>query len=226
MVGKTITRALLVAGLAFGMSMPASAADAPAPAAAPAAVPAAPAAAPTPPKTLSGASAIMLANTCAGCHGTDGASGGPATPSIGGISKAYFVELMEGYSAGTIPSTVMGRIAKGYSKDEIVLVADYYAAKPFVPGKQKFDATKASAGAKIHDKDCEKCHAEGGTDTKDDTGRLAGQWMPYLHATMKDFIGGKREMTKKMKARVMELHTKDGDAAFENLFHYYASQQK
>ncbi|MCG8122535.1 MAG: cytochrome c4, partial [Candidatus Thiodiazotropha taylori] len=35
---------------------------------------------------LSGASASMLANTCAGCHGTNGASIGPASPSIGGIS--------------------------------------------------------------------------------------------------------------------------------------------
>ena len=31
---------------------------------------------------MSGASASMLANTCAGCHGTHGASAGPATPSI------------------------------------------------------------------------------------------------------------------------------------------------
>ena len=32
-------------------------------------------------------SARMLANTCAGCHGTDGSSVGPASPTIAGISQ-------------------------------------------------------------------------------------------------------------------------------------------
>jgi sulfide dehydrogenase cytochrome subunit len=177
------------------------------------------------PKTITGASGTMLADTCAGCHGTDGASGGPGTPSIGGLSKAYIIELMKEFRSGNIPSTIMGRIAKGYSDDEIQKIAEHFAAKPFVPAKQKFDAAKAKKGAKIHDKYCEKCHAEGGKDIEDDTGRLAGQWMPYLKAALKDFVDGKREMTRKMKKRVQKLHAKKGDAAFEQLQHYYASQQ-
>jgi sulfide dehydrogenase cytochrome subunit len=205
MVMKTITRVLLVAGLAFGVSSLANAKDAP--------------------KTLMGASGQALADTCAGCHGTDGASGGPGTPSIGGLSNEYFVELMEGFKSGEIPSTIMGRIAKGYSKDEVKRISTHFAAKPFVPAKQKFDAAKAAKGAKLHDKNCEKCHEDGGKVVEDDTGRLAGQWMHYLNSTMKDFISGKREMTKKMKKKVMKLHAKSGDAAFENLMHYYASQQ-
>lgn len=205
MVMKTITRVLLVAGLAFGVSSMASAADAP--------------------KTLMGANANALADTCSGCHGTDGASGGPGTPSIGGLSNEYFVELMMGFSSGEIPSTIMGRIAKGYNKDEVKKMAGYFAAKPFVPAKQAFDKTKAAKGAKLHEKNCEKCHENGGTVVEDDTGRLAGQWTHYLRSTMKDYIAGKREMTKKMKKRVMKLHTKNGDAAFDNLMHYYASQQ-
>jgi len=44
-----------------------------------------------------GPSAQMLSDTCAGCHGTDGNSGGPATPTIAGISEEYFVEIMQGY---------------------------------------------------------------------------------------------------------------------------------
>jgi sulfide dehydrogenase cytochrome subunit len=223
MVAKTITGALLVVGFSFGLSMHALAEDAkPAAAGAPAAA-AAPAA---PPKVISGASGQMLADTCAGCHGTDGASQGPASPTISGNSKKYIIELMEGFASGTIPSTVMGRIAKGYSKEEIEALADYYSAKPFVAAKQQFDQAKADAGAKTHDKNCEKCHAEQGSDVKDDTGRLAGQWMPYLMAAFEDFTSEKREMTKKMKNKVMELHTKDGMKAFEELANYYASQQK
>ncbi len=205
MVMKTITRLLLTAGLAFGVSTMAVAKDAP--------------------KTLMGANGQALSDTCAGCHGTDGASGGPGTPSIGGLSKAYFIELMQGFKSGEIPSTIMGRIAKGYNEEEIDKIAAHFAGLKFVPAKQKFDAAKAAKGAKLHEKNCEKCHEDGGKVVEDDTGRLAGQWMYYLNATMKDYISGKREMTKKMKKRVMKLHAKSGDAAFDELMHYYASQQ-
>ena len=205
MVMKTITRVILVAGLAFGVTSMAQAKDAP--------------------KTVTGAGAAMLSDTCAGCHGTDGASRGPGTPSIGGLSKDYFIELMKGFKSGEIPSTIMGRIAKGYSDEEVTKMAGYYGKKKFVPAKQKFDAAKAAKGAKLHDKDCEKCHENGGTVVEDDTGRLAGQWMHYLKSTMADYISGKREMTKKMKKRVMKLHSARGDAAFDELMHYYASQQ-
>ena len=55
------------------------------------------------PKVISGASGAMLASTCEGCHGTDGISQGPATPSIAGMSEDYLIEAMEEFSMG-IPS--------------------------------------------------------------------------------------------------------------------------
>lgn len=211
MVMKTILRALLVAGMAFGFSNIAAAKSHDKKKMAP--------------KTLMGASATALSDTCAGCHGTDGASGGPGTPTIGGLSSEYFIELMNGFKSGEIPSTIMGRIAKGYNADEIKKMSGWFAGKTFVPAKQEFDAAKAAKGAKLHEQNCEKCHEDGGTKVEDDTGRLAGQWTHYLRTTMADYIAGKREMTKKMKKRVMKLHAKGGDAAFDELMHYYASQQ-
>ena len=49
-----------------------------------------------PPELISGASATMLAETCAGCHGTDGASVGPASPTMAATYPEYFVEVMQG----------------------------------------------------------------------------------------------------------------------------------
>ncbi len=173
-----------------------------------------------------GASARMLANTCAGCHGPDGASGGPATPTISGFSHEYFVEVMEGFASGEVPSTIMGRIAKGYTKEEIKLLADYFSRLPFVKAKgQKFDPALARKGARLHEKYCEKCHAEGGNKAEDDSGILAGQWTPYLVAAMSDFLKGDREMTKKMRKKVKKLRQKEGDKGLQALLHYYASQQ-
>ncbi|WP_419618139.1 c-type cytochrome [Thiolapillus sp.] len=60
-------------------------------------------------------SAAMLGYTCAGC----GNSNGPATPSLAGASKDYIIEVMDYYATGERVSTIMGRIAKGYTKDEV-----------------------------------------------------------------------------------------------------------
>ena len=172
---------------------------------------------------MSGASASMLANTCAGCHGTNGASIGPASPSIGGMSAVYFEEVMQGFKSGEIKSTIMTRIAKGYTDEEITAMGEHFSKQPFVPAKQSYDAAKAKKGAKLHDKYCEKCHAEGGTSAEDDSGILMGQLVPYLHYTMSDYKAGDREMTKKMKKKVNQLIKKEGDAGFDALFNYYAS---
>jgi len=168
----------------------------------------------------------MLANTCAGCHGTGGVSNGPATPTIAGISEEYFKEIMEAYKSGDRRSTIMGRIAKGYSEEEIELLAGYFSKKKFIPAKgQQSDAKLAKKGAKLHDKYCEKCHGDGGTSTEDDAGILAGQWKPYLQYTLSDFLSGKSEMPKKMRKKLKKLHDKKGDAAIEALLNYYASRK-
>lgn len=174
---------------------------------------------------MTGASATMLANTCAGCHGTYGASTGPATPSIGGISNDYFIEVMAGFASGDIASTIMGRIAAGYSEEEIEAMAGYFSGQKFVSATQSFDDAKAQKGAKLHDKYCEKCHSEGGTSAEDDSGILAGQLVPYLNYTLADFKAGDREMPKKMKKKVNKMLEKEGDAGVDALMNYYASQQ-
>ena len=175
--------------------------------------------------TMTGASAIMLANTCAGCHGTFGASVGPATPSLGGISDEYFQETMKGFASGEIKSTIMGRIAKGYSEEEIAAMAGYFSKQKFVAAKQSFDADKAKEGAKLHDKYCEKCHAEGGSSAEDDSGILAGQLVPYLRYTLADFKAGDREIPKKMQKKLNKLLQKEGDAGVDALMNFYASKK-
>lgn len=206
MAYTTVRKALLIAGLAFGASAVVIAEEAT-------------------PKTVGGASASMLANTCAGCHGTNGASNGPATPSISGLSREYFVEVMKGFKGGSVPSTIMGRIAKGYEDDEIDRMAEYFVGKPFVKAKQSFDPKLAETGSKLHERYCEKCHAEGGQSAEDDAGVLAGQWTPYLHFAFADFKSGSREAPKKMAKQVDTLLSKEGSAGVEALLNYYASQQ-
>jgi sulfide dehydrogenase cytochrome subunit len=165
--------------------------------------------------------ATMLADTCAGCHGTDGASTGPATPSLAGNSEIYTVDTMNAFKSGERPSTVMGRIAKGYSEEEFKLMGSYFAKQPIVKTSQTLDAAKVAAGEKLFGKNCEKCHDEYGGLADDDSGILASQWLPYLQYSMVDFKAGSREMAKKMKKKVDKL----SDDELEALLQFFASQQ-
>ncbi len=174
---------------------------------------------------MTGADGSMLSNTCAGCHGTDGASVGPAIPSIGGMSATYITDMMNAYKSGDTNSTIMGRIAKGYSEDEIGAIANYFAEQAQSRADQSFDSAKVAKGQKLHDKYCEKCHSEGGTLADDDSGIMAGQLMPYLQYSMEDFHNGDRAMPKKMKKKVKKLNKKEGDAGIDAIFNYYASQR-
>ena len=171
-------------------------------------------------------SASMLANSCAGCHGTNGSSVGPASPTIAGISKDYFIESMAAYKNGDRPSTIMSRIAKGYTEEEVKLMAGYFSKQPFVRQKQKSDSAKASTGKKLHKKYREKCHEDGGRSAADDAGILAGQWEPFLRYTLEDFTSGERAMEKKMKKKMDQLKKKHGDKGLDELINYYASQSK
>jgi sulfide dehydrogenase cytochrome subunit len=177
-----------------------------------------------PPKTMTGASAEMLGNTCAGCHGTHGASNGPSIPTLAGMSSAYLVEMMEDYKGDEIPSTIMGRLAKGYSDEEITLMGGYFSKQKFVAATgQKVDEAKAKKGAKIHEKYCEKCHSENGTVADDDSGYLKGQWKSYLAAQMMDYQKKDRKASKKMAKKFKKMHKKYGAEGIEALVEYYSS---
>lgn len=68
----------------------------------------------------------MLSNSCAACHGTDGKSPG-AIPSIHGKSAQFISRALTEFRSGERPSTVMGRHIKGYSDEEIRLIAEHFA---------------------------------------------------------------------------------------------------
>ncbi len=69
----------------------------------------------------------MLSNSCAGCHGTDGNSPGEI-PSIAGKSVLYIEKALLEFRSGERPGTVMGRHTKGYTEEEIRLIAEFFAA--------------------------------------------------------------------------------------------------
>lgn len=73
--------------------------------------------------------AAYLASNCANCHGTNGRSLG-AMPGLAGIPQERFVTLMRDFRDGKRTATIMHQLAKGYSDEQIALLAEFFARQP------------------------------------------------------------------------------------------------
>lgn len=190
--------------------------------------------------SLSGVTSVFAADVndlikpCADCHGKDGASTDPNVPIMGGFSAPYTTDSMIAYKAKERPcpeseyltgdkkgqKITMCDIAKEFNEKEMKQIGVYFAAKPFVRAtNQKVDPALVKKGKAVQNDLCKKCHDKGGSLPSDDSGILAGQWMPYVRQAMKEYSAGDRPMTKKMKKKYKKL--KDGD--IEALIHYFGS---
>jgi cytochrome c553 len=68
------------------------------------------------------------ASSCSGCHpATHGVD--TTVPRLNGRDAAEVTAAMQAFRAGQRPSTVMDRIAKGFTDDEIKTIAAWYAAQ-------------------------------------------------------------------------------------------------
>jgi sulfide dehydrogenase cytochrome subunit len=66
------------------------------------------------------------ATSCSGCHAPTGSGG---FKPINGHDAAELSARMEAFRSGERPSTVMGRLMKGFSRDEIQALAAWTAAQ-------------------------------------------------------------------------------------------------
>lgn len=71
----------------------------------------------------------ILAGACANCHGTDGRSPG-GIPSLAGRPEAVLRAQMLAFKSDSPPAgtTIMNRLAKGYSEAEIDALARHFSA--------------------------------------------------------------------------------------------------
>lgn len=69
-----------------------------------------------------------LAATCANCHGTNGAARGDMKV-LAGVSADKLIAMMNDYRSGNQPATIMHQISKGYTEEQIRLIAGYFAAQ-------------------------------------------------------------------------------------------------
>lgn len=175
-------------------------------------------------------SAEMLSNTCAGCHGTNGVSAGPSMPTIAGLPAEHIKNMMKGFKSGERPSTIMDRISKGYSDEEIATIAAFFAKQKWgnaVSGPNSktataVDAKLAKEGKKAVDK-CAKCHEDDGRAQEDDVPRMAGQWLDYMLIRMEDYKNANLKVPQPEKmAKQMDKKSAD---ELKAIAHFWASQK-
>lgn len=70
-----------------------------------------------------------LAATCANCHGTNGHARGDMKP-LAGLSAEKMVAMLADFKSGAQPATIMHQISKGYTDEQIKLMAAFFAAQP------------------------------------------------------------------------------------------------
>ncbi len=184
---------------------------------------------------LATADVDALMEGCNGCHGDKGVSQWSDVPTIAGLAEFVHVDALyvyqdearpcaeSEYRQGDTsrPATTMCAVAAELSEDDIDALAAAYAALPYVPAKQDFDAGLAAAGEALHGKSCDRCHSDAGMNPDDEAGMLGGQQMGYLRNMFAQYADGSREQPGKMKEAMDSLSADDVEA----LVNYYGSQQ-
>jgi len=156
--------------------------------------------------------------TCARCHGWDGAGrGSGAFPRLSGQSAAYLYESLRAYAGGERPSGIMQPPAAALSEPEMRALAAYYAAQDAAPPpprpenpdprlRQLGDAIAAVGDPKRGVAPCSSCHAPGAPrDPRYPL--LAGQHAGYLADQLRLWQRGVRGDTPLSRIMAAAAHT-------------------
>jgi len=186
------------------------------------------------PLAAAAADLAELLSECENCHGPAGVSVNGDVPTIAGQQQEFINDTLHSYQIWgrpcvktlyrhgdtSRPKTDMCRIAGGLSNEDITALAQHYSEQAFVAAPQPFDATRVEAGAALHQQHCESCHVNGGSEPGNGP-ILAGQWTPYLRATLKFVPTGEHLVPPMMERALGDFSKEEIDA----LLNYYASQQ-
>jgi cytochrome c553 len=163
-----------------------------------------------------------LAEGCAGCHGADGVSQTPLTPSLAAQPDYYTQWQLVYFRGGTRKSEVMGPIAQALNNEEIKNLGAYYASLPPPKPEGTSDAT-AERGEKLAtSRRCGSCHAD------DFSGnvvaaRLADQREDVLLKALQDYKSGTRVGSGVASMSEVAFLLSDDD--MKALAHYMASRR-
>jgi len=182
-----------------------------------------PAAAPKPaPKAAAQKDPVLAgkaaAEACAGCHGANGVSKTPGSPSLVGLNPKYLVSAIKAYKTGQRKDDLMKSLVAGLSDADAGNMALYYSLQK--PARAGTPAAGDAAAGKKAASACAGCHGETGVAPDPANPSLAGQDAQYLATATQAYKDGARK-DETMKGVVAALN----DATIKHIAAFYAAQQ-
>lgn len=160
------------------------------------------------------------AQVCAACHGADGNSTAGNFPNLAGQTWRYIYVQLKDFKEGRRTDAVMSPMAAPLSRQDMIDIANFYAAQSARPSSFKTDEAKIKLGkAKADETLCTMCHL-GGFSGQNEIPRVAGQQYDYVIKQLKDFKARTRTNDAGSMTSVAQTLS---DADIENLAHYITS---
>jgi cytochrome c553 len=154
------------------------------------------------------------ATACAACHGEQGISADPATPSLAGQDAQYFAAALKAYKDGARSDATMKSLAASLDERVAKDLAAYYATQqPRQAARQRLTAAEWAQR-------CDRCHGVDGNSTDPRSPALAAQRVEYLENVLHAYQTGARKSV--AMAAMSGVLT---DADVENLAAHYARQK-
>lgn len=161
------------------------------------------------------------AATCIACHGADGNSKMPGTPSLAGQHPGFLLNAMQAYKDGSRKDATMNAQVGKLDKVAMENLAAYFSSQVPV-ARDKAASGDAVAGEPLSGK-CGGCHGKQGHSADEKTPSLAGQDAQYLVKTMKNYRDGGRAHA---EMKTMLTGVKDADLAHIAAFYVVQTPQQ
>jgi cytochrome c553 len=162
-----------------------------------------------------------LAEGCAPCHGADGVSKTPLTPSLAAQSDEFVQWQLVYFRSGVRKSEVMNPIAEALSNDDVRNLGAYYASLPPPPPSVVPDALAQTGEQLALAHRCKSCHNDDYNGFRA-AARLSGQREDVLLKALRDYKSGARISSG--VASMSDVTYELSDADMQALAHYMATR--
>ncbi len=157
-----------------------------------------------------------IAAVCAACHGEDGNSPDPNTPSLAGEDAEYLASATKAYVNGKRDYLMMTYPVAALSDQDVEDLSAFYASQKPKAASLDRPLTTEDWVAK-----CDRCHGKDGNSTDPRFPSLSAQRKAYIAAALQAYQAEARESSM-MYAMTALL----GEGEIENIAAYYATERR
>jgi cytochrome c553 len=159
---------------------------------------------------------------CGACHGVDGNAVSDMFPNLAGQNWRYIYMQLKDFKEGRRTNEVMNPMALPLARQDMIDIANYFAAQTAKPSSFKTDETKIKLGkAKADETLCAMCHL-GEFRGQNEIPKVAGQQYNYV---VKQLLAFKARTRTNDAGNMTSVAQTLSETDIENLANYIVSLQ-